>query len=136
MAILSPTTSIYFFRGCEKSSKKSIKRKKSGCHPWKNGHLTPKMMKLGLNNSWWANVLIREVKKRPRLVPKMLWDDTRLLKKLKTMPEINLNWPEMISKWLQLVQIHTEWFKLVPDGPNTIVCCSHPYFNYWIQSFQ
>ena len=63
MTVFSPTTFIYFFRGCEKSCKESIERKKSGCHPWKNGHLTPKMMKIGLNNSWWANVLIREVKK-------------------------------------------------------------------------
>ena len=53
----------FFFRGCEKSCKEAIERKKSGCHPRKNGHLTPKMEKIGLNNLWWANVLIREVKK-------------------------------------------------------------------------
>ena len=63
MAIFSPTMSIFFFRGCEKSCKEAIERKKSGCHPRKNGHLTPKMEKIGLNNLWWANVLIREVKK-------------------------------------------------------------------------
>ena len=33
MAIFSPTTSIFFFRGCTKSCKEAIERKKSGCHP-------------------------------------------------------------------------------------------------------
>ena len=68
-----------FFRRCEKSCKEAIERKKSGCHPWKNGHLTPKMMKIGQNISWWVNVPIREVIKKPRLVPNLLWDDSKLL---------------------------------------------------------
>ena len=71
----------FFFRGCKKSCKEAIERKKSGCHPRKNGHLTPKMEKIGLNNLWWANVLIREVKKKPRLVPNMLGE--HVIKKLK-----------------------------------------------------
>ena len=60
MAIFSPTTPIYFFRGWEKSSKESIERKKSGCHPWKNGHcwwknshLTPKTL---LRSSYWGQM--------------------------------------------------------------------------------
>ena len=52
-----------FFRRCEKSCKEAIERKKSGCHPWKNGHLTPKTVKLGQIDSWWAIVPISEVKK-------------------------------------------------------------------------
>ena len=43
MTISSPTTSIYFLRGNAKSNRESSEREKSGCHPCKNGHLTPKL---------------------------------------------------------------------------------------------
>ena len=43
MTISSPTTSIYFFRGNAKLNRESNEQEKSGCHPCKNGHLTPKL---------------------------------------------------------------------------------------------
>ena len=55
------TYNVHLF-WCEKSCKESIERKKSGCHPWKNGHLTPKMVKIGQNSWWWAIIPSRMVK--------------------------------------------------------------------------
>ena len=45
--IISPVMSNCFYRVVGKSNNKSNQCKKSGCHPQKNGHLTPKKVKLG-----------------------------------------------------------------------------------------
>ena len=69
----------FFSWGCKELSKEGIWRIKSGCHPWKHGYLTPKMVKLWPNRRWWTITPSRKVKKQPRLVPNVLWDDSKPL---------------------------------------------------------
>ena len=86
----------HFFSGCTKSCKEAIKRKKSRCHPWKNGHLTPKTMKLGQIDSWWAIVPISEVKK-------------------------NKVSPQFIVRWFKTTPNGPKWCKFMPNtGPKEV----------------
>ena len=95
--IISPVMSNYFYRVVGKSNNESNQCKKSGCHPWKNGHLTPKKVKIGLDN-WLRAVIptgmVRNNLGQSLICCEVIQNHSKWLKKMSKISQIGQKWSQ------------------------------------------